>query len=257
MKTSTHTFLAAGYCAAVLATGISTSFAQAEKDGTASVPPPVAPATGLKRVTAPLLPTGPNSKAKGTVVFSMAGDALNVTGQIEGLEPNRSYQLVIERRMSEADSSAVEARTGPPGSDGPPAAPPPSSAGKPAAGPPVAGPPNEPPPAAGKPDGTSRPGAPGAGTSGTSVSGGKESRTAGDLTVPKLSGDMGIITADSAGVVSLNKTLRNVELGAGPNGILGNTVVVREVVSETSSTTAIVAKGVIILPSGEGPEAAK
>lgn len=167
--------------------------------------------TTPKSLAAVLGPAKDGSKVKGIVRFSMAGDAVNVSGRVDGLEPNKSYRLAIELPVA------------PP----PPVAKDPSEAGPPDAGAPQAGQPTAPPPAAGKPDGTERPGAPGAGTEGSPDSGTNETSPGENAKPSPLpAGDLGVLTADSAGGANVNTLLRNVTLGSGATAILGQTVTV-------------------------------
>ncbi len=185
-----------------------------------------------------MVPMDQDSKMSGDVQFSLIGDAVNVTGQIEGLEPNKRYQLQIDMPAPAAEERQDKAPDGSP------------AAGAPAAGAPIAPAPAAGTPAAGKPDGTSRPGAPGAGTSGTSGSGSRDAQTEASDREAFVSGgstgDLGTMTTDSTGSMNVSAVLRNADLTAGPMGILGRTVGIMPVAeSGSTSAPAPIATGVI------------
>lgn len=201
-------------------------------------------------------------KAKGEVRFSLVGDAVNVTGKIEGLEPNTRYQLAVPPFAAAGKPETREsvAEPGIPRNDGeqredkdPETGAP--AAGAPAAGTPQAGTPTAGKPDAGKPDGTFRPGAPGSGE-GTSVtespvppSGGTKSGVTAEA--GKLSGLLGILTADSMGGATIKLTVRSLALTTGPGGIQGRTVTLTTVPVE-GATPVMVASGVLEALSKEG-----
>jgi len=235
-----HRFLTAAFTVA-----LSTASAQTVDTSTGTVldstsapsapPRDMAPAMKLR---AAIVPMDQDSKMSGHVQFSLIGDAVNVTGQIEGLEPNKRYQLQIDRPAPAAEERADKAPDGSP------------AAGTPAAGAPDATAPAAGTPAAGKPDGSSRPGAPGGGTSGTSGSGSRSARTeASDreaFTPGSSTGDLGMMTADSTGAMNVSAILRNADLTAGPMGILGRTVgIMPAAESGSTSAPAPIATGVI------------
>lgn len=228
-----------------------------------SVAPPSQPVP--LHLVARMTSAGTSSKAKGEVRFSLVGDMVNVTGEIEGLEPNSRYQLAVppfptDKKPEAGESAAEPERT--PQNDGeqredkdPETGAP--AAGAPAAGTPEAGTPTADKPDAGKPDGTFRPGAPGAGE-GTSVTdspipppgGAKPGVTA---EAGKLSGLLGILTADSTGGAPIMLTVRSLALTTGPGGIQGRTVTLTTVpVEGAGATPVMVASGVLEALSKEG-----
>jgi hypothetical protein len=206
----------------------------------ASTPPPENPAP--TRLVARLVPAGPDFKAQGELSFTMAG--LNVSGRIEGLEPNTRYQLTIHPAVPALGPAAAQ----PPGNTENP----PPAAGTPAAGEPNAGGPDAGRPQAGQPDGTDRPGPGGGGTQGTGVSGtrapsGADARqSAADIT--KTSGVLGILTADAKGGANVNLTVRSMVLTTGPDGLQGRAAILTTVPPAAGTAPVIVATGMIVIP---------
>lgn len=220
------------------------------------VPGSVAP-TLPSTLTATLAPAAEGGKISGTLKFSMAGNAANVTGRIEGLEPNKTYQLALGPEPSGAATVGDGTQKNMDQSGGKDVAPPPSQAGQPDAGKPVAPSPAAGTPDAGTPDGESRPGAPGAGTQGTPSTGSRNPHPALGTPARSInstnSDDMGTITTDSTGSVNVNAVLRNEETADSMQKLAGRTALVRDTADAQTKT---VAWGVIAGPAGN-PEKAK
>lgn len=210
----------------ILSIGISSAVAQTVDTSTGTVlDSSAAPSAAVDpsvptRLAAEIAPSKDDSKVKGIVRFSLAGDAVNVSGRLDGLEANQRYRIAIQLPAAVTPSTGSETS--------------PSQAGQPDAGAPEAGQPVAPQPAAGtpaagKPDGTSRPGASGAGTQGSTNSGSRRDNAADNETAEttaKAAGDLGTLVADAAGGANINTTLRNATLTTGVTAIIGQTVTI-------------------------------
>lgn len=207
---------------------VDTSTGQASGSSTPdSTVRPVNPAP--VRLVARMTPAEADFKVRGDVDFSLAGDALNVSGRIDGLEPNMRYQLAV-----------------PPGgaSEKPEVAPTPDAPQPPGAGTPDAGRPD-----AGKPDGTTRPGAAGSGTQVTSVSGTRSSSDGNPGGSTQVSGALGILTADATGGANVSLTVRSMALTTGPGGIRGRMVTLHSIPAPgAGATPVLVASGALEVP---------
>ena len=190
-----------------------------------SAPRSPAPVTKLR---AAMVPMNADSETIGNVHFSLIGNAVNVTGQLQGLQPNQRYHLQIDMPAPDPEERVETVPGGPP------------AAGIPAAAAPAADTPN-----AGKPDGSQSQGSLGNGTTiGTART---EPATGGESSLTRsLTGDLGTAIADSTGALTISAVLRNVDFTAGPTGILGRTVGIMPVSeSGPNSTSAPIATGVI------------
>lgn len=219
------------------------------------------------RMVARMAPADAASKAKGEVRLSKVGDGMTVTGRVDGLEPNMRYQLAIPPVGSDTGPAPaappVEPPTEPqtPQNDGVQRNDKDPATGAPAAGAPEAGTPQAPPPqagkpGAGKPDGEERPGAPGAGE-GSSVTG-TPAKNPAPMPAPeaggakpgvtadanKLSGLLGIITADSAGGTNIDLKVRSLALTTGREGLQGRPVTLTTIPAEGSGSV-LVASGIV------------
>lgn len=199
-------------------------------------------------------------KTRGDIRFSLAGDMMTASGKIEGLQPGMRYQLAVLPLAGDvrpvpqqpAAPQVTPQNDGVQRNDKDPATGAPL-AGAPGAGAPQAVPPQAGKPDAGQPDGTDRPGAPGTGE-GTSVTGDPTSREvtpAGEKKPDiapgsnKLSGLLGIVTADAAGTTNINLTVRSVTLTAGPGNMQGRTVTLTTVPADGDATPVLVASGTL------------
>lgn len=213
------------------------------------------------RMIARMAPADAAFKAKGEVRLSKVGDGMTVTGRIDGLEPNMRYQLAIPPVGSDTGPAPATPPAEPPSepqtpqNDGVQRNDKEPATGAPAAGAPEAGTPQSPPPQAGKPeagkpDGEERPGAPGGGE-GTSVTGtpartpdtggAKPGITSG---ANKLSGLLGILTADSTGGTNIDLTVRSLSLTTGRDGLQGRPVTLTTIPSEGGGSV-LVASGIV------------
>ena len=186
-----------------------------------SAPRSPAPVTKLR---AAMVPMNADSETIGNVHFSLIGDAVNVTGQLQGLQPNQRYHLQIDMPAPAPAERAAAVNDGP------------SAAGTPVAATSAAGTPN-----AGKPDGNQRPGSLATGSPQTEPA----ANGAPSLTRSPAA-DLGTASADSTGALTISAVLRNVDFTAGPAGILGRTVGIMPVSeSGPTDTSAPIATGVI------------
>ncbi|RYD42164.1 MAG: hypothetical protein EOP85_11575 [Verrucomicrobiaceae bacterium] len=223
-------------------------------------------------LVAKLEPADTSFKAKGDLRFSIVGDVMTGTGRIEGLEPNSRYQLSISPMPAEvkpdpqppAASASVTPQTDgiqrndkDPATGGP-------LAGTPQAGSPQASPPQAGKPDAGQPDGQDRQGAPGGGE-GTSVTGGPAIRNtvpaeqAKPQPVPesnKITGLLGVVTADAQGTSDVNLNIRSVTLTAGKGEIQGRSVTLTTAPMDGAPAPVMVASGIleVVLVEVKQPE---
>ncbi|MEO5716520.1 MAG: hypothetical protein ABIT37_23785 [Luteolibacter sp.] len=257
MKTMPHwnrvTCTAAGFLLAILA--IPTASAQTEdhstgtiSDSSTSPSAPPDPNRHPGKLVAALRSTTPDATPRGEVSFSLSGNAINVNGRIEGLEPGKSYQLILpfpretQSPNSPADSGKRPSEAGPPDSGRP-------HAGAPETAPPAAGIPD-----AGKPDGQSRSGAPGTGE-GTSVTGNRGlKKTAEDVT--SLSSDriLQTFTADAKGASNVSATLRLPDSANGLDSLVGSKLLLmRPAQAGQPEQPALVANGTVTAPDVKQP----
>ncbi len=199
----------------------------------------VAPANqGPTNLSASILPLDEEGETHGELTFIVVGNAVGVSGAINGLEPLQRYQAVVQAPLESPAVTATEL------------APPPSQAGIPNAGTPQSGTPSAPAPAAGQPDGQRRPGPPGSGegTSTSSAQPPQTTNTTSDLSSPEM--ELGSMLADSNGTMSLNLTLNDKNLSPPPEGILGCTVVIKAMPSSGSTEkSSPVGSGIIVAPT--------
>ncbi|RYD50128.1 MAG: hypothetical protein EOP85_00225 [Verrucomicrobiaceae bacterium] len=211
------------------------------------------------RMSARIEPVDVTFKAKGEISLSRVGDVMTVTGKIDGLEPTARYHLAIPPVGS--DSSPVPAAPSEeavsPQNDGEQRNDKDLATGAPAAGAPQAGTPNATAPQAGqpdagKPDGEERQGAPGAGE-GTSVTGTpletpapetRDAKPGVTADANKMSGLLGIVTADSAGSANIDLTVHSLSLTAGQTGLEGRPVTLTTIPAEEAGSV-LVATGMI------------
>ena len=186
-----------------------------------------------QHAAAELFATAAGKEAKGNLKFSMAGDAVNVSGRLEGLEGGERYQLGIHGSGPPASPAAAAA----PMNEGTP------NAGTPQAPQPNAGTPQAPQPNAGQPDGQERPGPAGAGTTGSAVAGGGTPPAQGATRALASGENFAVVTTDATGSVNVNALLRNVDVDGGLQAITGHTVVLRKI-----GGTGPIATGVITMP---------
>lgn len=241
MRTKKINFFTTGMIATLLMTG--SAFSQHEPGGETTGKPPAATdgtEAPLKKLTAEIVPVVENSKIKGMLSFSVAGDSVSVSGRIEGLEPLKKYQVT----MNPGANPVVAAKKPAENAAQPPRAVP-NTGPKPGPGLPDAGP----------PDGTSRPGAPGGGSSGTGTSSepSANSKSAQKEVIDSMANeDLGMITADSTGSANVNKTVRDKVLAAGPNGVQGWLIRVTLEPADGSFTgNPLVATGTVGIPEGK------
>ncbi|RYD80771.1 MAG: hypothetical protein EOP84_11720 [Verrucomicrobiaceae bacterium] len=236
--------------------------------GNSSAAPSVVPPQPVPvELMAQLVPAETDSKTKGGLRFSLVGDVMTAAGRIEGLKPAMRYQLAIPPATGDMAPAPAEGTTAvkTPQNDGIQRNDKDPATGAPAAGTPGAGTPQATPPAAGKPDagkpdGSFRPGAPGAGE-GSSVTGNvpsqgtrapEEEKPASLPGAGKVSGMLGIVTADSAGTTDVSITVRSLALIAGRGGIQGRTVTLTAVPMEGETSPVLIASGVLEISGKPG-----
>lgn len=247
MKTKISILNARGTLLSLMACGMTAAMAQTidTSKGTVldSADTPsgeIAKVPGASKLVASIRSVDEEAKAGGEVSFTPAGSSVNVSGSVDGLEPNRPYQVIVD--IPEAPGGGMT-------TSGPP-----SNAGAPSAGTPKAGSPEAGPPVAGQPNGESRPGTGASGTSGTGVSGAESSTEEKQAETKPIAkeGDLGMITADSNGRILINVSLRNVDQASEPGRIMGRTLEIKTAASDGAAGQMItVASGMISLPEEE------
>ncbi|MEO5914099.1 MAG: hypothetical protein ABIS50_07695 [Luteolibacter sp.] len=211
-------------------------------DSSASPSVPPNPNPPPRKLVAVLHTIVPDSKPSGDLSFSISGDAINVNGRVEGLEPGKSYQLVMPLPEDNPVSGNPAAAAEPPSEAGPP------DSGQPHAGAPSALPPAAGTPDAGKPDGELRPGAPGHGE-GTSVTGNRPlKKPAADTPTPGSDRILQSFTADTNGSSNVSATLRIPASDAGLDSILGRTLLLMRPAQGDQTEPSLIATGTVTAP---------
>lgn len=247
MKTNFSILNARGALLSLMACGMTAALAQTIDTSTgtildsASTPSGViTKVPGASKLIASIRSVDESAKAGGEVSFTPAGSSVNVNGSVDGLEPNRTYQVIVD--IPETPGAGLTT------------SPPPSSAGAPSAGAPNAGSPQAGPPVASQPNGESKPGTGASGTSGTGVSGTESSTEKNQAKAQPIAkeGDLGLITADSNGKILINVSLRNVDQASDPGRIMGRTLAIKTADPNAETGHMItVASGKISLPEEE------
>lgn len=226
-----------------------------------STAPPAKPASANpKELNAVISSEKKGAEARGSLTFSSADQTISVSGLLEGMEPNKRYQVAVlpagqKTEKAPESNAAVGNVRATAASTGNPRATPPLAAGTPNAGAPVASAPAAGQPAAGKPKGEERIGPGGAGSSGSSVTGNSGIRPAASGTVspapfdrPETAYEVGTFTSDAEGKVEVAATIQNMKLTKAADGIQGRTVIVRNTLDggESAERTQV-ASGTISL----------
>lgn len=227
-----------------------------------SVPPDPKPASAVpKELTASVAPAAKESEARGTITFSAAENNIAVSGVLQGMEPNKRYQLAVLPAGQKTENAPATTTTSTPipasaASTGNPRATPPLAAGTPNAGQPIADSPAAGQPDAGKPNGEARMGPGSSGSSGSSVTGNSGIRPAASGTASTVATDppespyeLGTFTANEDGTVEITATIKNMKTTKTVDGIQGRTVIIRNTLDGSDSPERTqVAAGTISIP---------
>lgn len=223
------------------------------------VPPENPAPTSLKTK---LVPVEDGSKITGEVVFSVAGDVLNVSGRVDGLEPMMRYLLSVPSGPALANQEPVAAKDAPGGKASEAAERPIAGELNEASPTPASPTPASPTPANPRlatPGGVdSRAPTGGGGTQSAGMTGqNKSNATKAGAEVPEIatgSGVVGVLTADAKGGTNINLSLRDTTL-TGSNEIMGRMVLVASVPpTGGEGESKVVASGRLTGTGAEGSE---
>lgn len=276
MKMTISILSARGLVAAIMAAGMSSVSAQSDpiidtrpvvSDGGDDPRTVSGMSGGHRKLVASIHPFEQEKNVKGAVTFASEGTGVQVTGKIQGLDPNKRYEISIRQygdtqakdsagdrftsgNMASGGSSAGAGGTAGTSGTGSRSG---SSGGGTSGSESTAGGGSGSTTAGGgmsgssSGGGTSGAGSTAGGGSGSTAGGGSGGGTStnGGTSGSKSLSDLGTVTADSSGVALIEKTISGASLAPNSAGIVGRAVLVVPVEGQQAASDRAIAAGVI------------